>query len=191
MLCWLIGDYLNKFVKTCCDWSNIQIPAKSVTCLGQNWSIEGGHNEYYWYLTPSLTLLSFLTILTAPGPVHPLWICLWSWRNDIGNYGRLCSGKGGEVWNQISISLTNTDGLLDPSWLQQDRSISIYWLAFIQLSSLVTCTNYGQGGVHKRATKIHSAALTLANQINYFTPPIHARPLIIKLCTLQSGPASN
>ena len=59
VLCWLIGDYLNKFVKTCCDWSNIQIPAKSVTCLGQNWSIEGGHNEYYWYLTLHLLFWVF------------------------------------------------------------------------------------------------------------------------------------
>ena len=147
---------------------------------------------------PSLTLLSFLTILTAFGRVHPLWICLWSWRNDIGNYGRLCSGKGGEVWNQISISLTNTDGLLEPSWLQQDHSISIVlfnitsvpllmklnfstswrsstfhyqekWHHFsvwklrsVMISDIltfcyqiivpgqwpvVTCTNYGQGGV--------------------------------------------
>ena len=35
VLCWLIGDYLNKLVKTRCDWLNIQIPAKSVTCLGE------------------------------------------------------------------------------------------------------------------------------------------------------------
>ena len=98
-------------------------------------------------------------------------LTLRRWRSSTINYQEKWHHYS--VWKLGSVMISDIDFLL-----------SNYhpWSRVIIMAKRVSIN---------KQQKSNSAVLTLANRINYFTPPIHARPLIVELCSLQSGHVSN